>query len=216
MPRAPRPPRRKKPTADRRAAILDAALTEFARHGFAGTSTNAIAARARVAKGLVFHHFGSKEALYLTVVEEVAGEFGRRLAGYLDVAPVDLFERIFGWSQLKLEMVLEDPRRIRVLVDALADAPEAIRTQVRSRSESISRPRVDALFGSVDTSRLRPGVTPQEAIGAAMLLAGGFERLLLPAMSARADKGTGILDKTLAESRRMFELLRDGIYRQER
>lgn len=216
MPRAPRPPRRKKPTADRRAAILDAALTEFAQHGFAGTSTNAIAARARVAKGLVFHHFGSKEALYLTVVEEVAGEFGRRLAGYLDVAPVDLFERIFGWSQLKLEMVLEDPRRIRVLVDALADAPEAIRTQVRSRSESLSRPRVDALFGSVDASRLRPGVTPQEAIGAAMLLAGGFERLLIPAMSARADKGTGILDKTLAESRRMFELLRDGIYRQDR
>ncbi|VEW13372.1 HTH-type transcriptional repressor AcnR [Brevibacterium casei] len=43
--------------------ILDAAVGEFAAHGFAKTTVRAIAAAAGVSPGLVIHHFGSKEGL---------------------------------------------------------------------------------------------------------------------------------------------------------
>jgi AcrR family transcriptional regulator len=201
----------KKPV-DKRGAILDAALTEFAKHGFSGTSTNAIAARARVAKGLVFHHFDSKEALFVAVVDDVAGYFGRRMDEFVKAAPADLFERVLGWAQVKLEIIAEDPRRLRVLVNALSEAPVELKAEIRARAESMARPRMASLLQGVDTTRLRSGVTVQEAVDVLMLLSSGFESRFLPLMSARTDKGAGILERAMADTRRMFELLRDGIY----
>jgi AcrR family transcriptional regulator len=46
-----------------RARIRDAALSEFARHGYRGASIRGIARAAGVSPGLVQHHFGSKERL---------------------------------------------------------------------------------------------------------------------------------------------------------
>jgi len=53
---------------DARSRILSAALEEFALHGAEAASTNSIAASASVAKGLVFHYFGSKTELYDAVL----------------------------------------------------------------------------------------------------------------------------------------------------
>jgi TetR/AcrR family transcriptional regulator len=49
-------------------AILDAAEIEFATGGFAATTTESIAARANVVKGLIFHYFKSKDGLYEAVL----------------------------------------------------------------------------------------------------------------------------------------------------
>ncbi len=46
-----------------RARIRDAALAEFARHGFHRTTMRAVAESAAVSVGLVQHHFGTKEGL---------------------------------------------------------------------------------------------------------------------------------------------------------
>ncbi|MDJ0960421.1 MAG: TetR family transcriptional regulator [Acidimicrobiia bacterium] len=55
------------------ARIRDAAITEFAARGVAGTSIRTIAATAGVSPGLVIHHFGSKEDLRVACDEHVAG-----------------------------------------------------------------------------------------------------------------------------------------------
>lgn len=54
-------------------AILAAAEIEFATHGFAGARTEAIAERAKVVKGLLFHYFKSKEGLYEAVLTRALG-----------------------------------------------------------------------------------------------------------------------------------------------
>lgn len=65
--------------------LLSAAAVQFAEQGFAGASIASIAARAGLAKSTVFHHFGSKQALYLAVIADAASEFGRRLDDMLRV-----------------------------------------------------------------------------------------------------------------------------------
>jgi len=73
----------------RRAALLDAALVEFARHGLAGARTSAIAARAGVNKQLISHHFGGKEGLYRALIErwlEAESEYGGDAMQLADVA----------------------------------------------------------------------------------------------------------------------------------
>jgi len=54
-----------------RTRIIAAAIAEFAAHGFAGARMDRIARAATTAKGLVFHHFGSKEGLYRAVLERI-------------------------------------------------------------------------------------------------------------------------------------------------
>lgn len=66
--------RRKPGTRDAalaRDAILGAAIREFAARGLSGARMDALARDAGVAKGLVFHHFGSKEGLWKAALERI-------------------------------------------------------------------------------------------------------------------------------------------------
>jgi AcrR family transcriptional regulator len=67
-------------TTDTKAAILTAALTEFARHGFEGATTRGIAARAAVNHPLIAHHFGSKADLWKATAEYLFGLYALRMA----------------------------------------------------------------------------------------------------------------------------------------
>src|ERR1700712_5188388 len=53
---------------ERRELVVGAALTEFARSGYAGTSTEAIAKRAGISQPYVFRLFATKKDLFLAVV----------------------------------------------------------------------------------------------------------------------------------------------------
>src|SRR5258706_3748192 len=66
-----------------RAAILAAARELFARHGYAGASTRALAARAGANVATLRYHFGGKEALWLAALEEAAADPAPRLPGHL-------------------------------------------------------------------------------------------------------------------------------------
>ena len=54
-----------------RAAILNAAVIEFAREGVAGARTDAIARSAGVNKALLYYYFKDKQGLYEAVLDEV-------------------------------------------------------------------------------------------------------------------------------------------------
>ncbi len=73
----------RKSAEERREAILEVALTEFARAGFHGTSTEAIAAAAGISQPYLFRLFGTKKGLFLAVVERC---FGRTLATFEEAA----------------------------------------------------------------------------------------------------------------------------------
>jgi TetR/AcrR family transcriptional regulator, transcriptional repressor of aconitase len=54
----------------RREAILAAAKTCFAQHGYAGTTTKSVAIAAGISEGLLFKHFPTKAALYAVILDE--------------------------------------------------------------------------------------------------------------------------------------------------
>jgi AcrR family transcriptional regulator len=79
-PGAPAVPVRRRRKAARPAEILDAALVEFSRHGFAGTRISAVAIRAGVSNATVHHYFDGKEELFRAL-------FRSRLVDGLDQGP---------------------------------------------------------------------------------------------------------------------------------
>jgi len=89
----------KAPEANR-ARILAAATTEFASRGFKGASMDAIAARTQTTRALINYYFGSKERLYLAVLERVYAEIREaEIALEIeDLAPVDAIRRIVEFT----------------------------------------------------------------------------------------------------------------------
>lgn len=63
-----------------RTRLLDAAMTEFAAHGFEGSSTRAIARRAGAHQPQINYHFESKEALWRAVMDRMMDEIDAHLA----------------------------------------------------------------------------------------------------------------------------------------
>ena len=74
------PKRTKAQAADTRETLLRAARKAFTGQGFAGASLNAIAAEAGTSKGAVFHHFTSKEALFVEVWTQLQVEMDQDAA----------------------------------------------------------------------------------------------------------------------------------------
>ncbi|MBV8957824.1 MAG: TetR family transcriptional regulator [Actinobacteria bacterium] len=92
--------RRQEYKAATRRALVQSAVRLFSTRGFAETTLNDVATRARVTKGAVYHHFESKEALFLaalelvderTVVEIAAATEGTRSAWTAAIAALDAF-----------------------------------------------------------------------------------------------------------------------------
>jgi len=85
--------------ANRRAAtiasIISAASELFSARGFAATSIDDIASRARVAKGAVYHHFESKEQIFQRVFEQMTGALAAEVAASAAAGKsiLDRFER---------------------------------------------------------------------------------------------------------------------------
>jgi AcrR family transcriptional regulator len=66
--------------AERRQAIIDAALDEFVARGFAATRLDDVAKRAGVAKGTIYLHFKDKEALFQELIRTALVPLIGRLA----------------------------------------------------------------------------------------------------------------------------------------
>ena len=62
-------PRQRVPASERRNALIDAAVHEFAHGGLHGTPVDRIARRVGVAQPYVFSLFGSKRELFMAAVE---------------------------------------------------------------------------------------------------------------------------------------------------
>lgn len=101
------------------AALVDAARELFARDGYDATSLDAVAARANMTKGAVYHHFDGKrqlfEAVFTREVEQLATPLVEAYARKKD--PWDAFKA--GCRAFLDECLDPDLQRI-VLLDALA------------------------------------------------------------------------------------------------
>jgi TetR/AcrR family transcriptional regulator len=69
MPPPATPPERQRDPERTRAEILEVATTEFAERGFSGARVDEIADRMRTTKRMIYYYFGSKERLYVAVLE---------------------------------------------------------------------------------------------------------------------------------------------------
>jgi AcrR family transcriptional regulator len=147
-----------------REAILASARRLFAQHGYDRASLRAIAADAGVDSALVAHFFGSKQRLFVEVVE-LPFDPARALPEILAGDPAGVGHRL---AELVLSL-LEDPdsrSRMTGIVRAAASEPEAARMVRELLLREVWRPAAEIL-GSGD-AELRMNLVGSQVVGLVM------------------------------------------------
>lgn len=137
--------------ADRsQAAILLAARDEFANHGLAGARVDRIAERADVNKRLIYYYFGSKDELFLAVLERTYAdirEAEQRL--HLDeVEPVEAIRQLISFTW---HYYLEHPEFITLLNSE--NLHKAVHLKRSERIQEMNSPLVQLLDGILERGR---------------------------------------------------------------
>jgi AcrR family transcriptional regulator len=156
---SPKTTRQRIPAAERRDALIEAAMHEFAASGYHGTPVDRIARSVGVAQPYVFSLFGSKRELFMAAVDrgfERVGELLTRAADTYDAdnAPEDY--SVLKWMGNTYVETLRDDRDMLMLqLQAYAACDdEVIRDRVRTNYARLVR-HVELLAGdSVDQEQL--------------------------------------------------------------
>jgi AcrR family transcriptional regulator len=142
--------RKPKAPAANRAGIVAAALDEFAARGFKGASMDAIAARTHTTRALINYYFGSKEKLYIAVLEQVYGEI-REAEGKLDLdhlAPAEAVRRIVEFTYT---YYVEHEGFVRLVVAENQARGRHLRKSKMMRT--LNRPIIDRLARVIERGR---------------------------------------------------------------
>lgn len=139
-------------TADqRRAAIVEVAVVEFARRGFEATTTDAVARRAGITQPYVIRLFGTKRDLFLAAVDRALGEVRRVFAVAADTAPPSHCMQAICASY---GTVLADRDLLLMQLHAMAAADDpGIRDRVAGHMSAIRRQVADATGAGDDAMR---------------------------------------------------------------
>jgi AcrR family transcriptional regulator len=132
-----KPSRQRVPASERRDALIDAAVHEFAQTGFHGTAVDRIARRVGVAQPYVFSLFGSKRELFLAAVERGFAQVRELMTRAHDefdpsIALPDT-DALTAMGNAYVEMLSTDRDKLMLQLQAYAACDdEVVRERVRS------------------------------------------------------------------------------------
>jgi AcrR family transcriptional regulator len=166
--RASGPPTRRsrapKRNADKtRERILLVAIDEFAAEGYSGARVETICRAAHANPRMLYHHFGDKDGLYLSVLEEVIGELRREelkiAANHQKLEPFEGIMQLFDFIDRHFG---EHPEFIQLL-----SGENLLRARFLRRSDKapiVTSPLVDLIDGLLRRGEhqgvIRPGIEP--------------------------------------------------------
>ena len=143
------------------ADILDVAMREFAEKGLAGARIDDIAEAMRTSKRMIYYYFGSKEGLYIRVLEEAYRRMREmELELHLeDLPPEAALRKLVGFT---VDYQLEHPEYIRLVM-----TENIHRGAYMAQSKLIQKMNVPAIEGlravyerGVQAGVFRPGLDP--------------------------------------------------------
>lgn len=140
--------------------VLQAARELFAEHGVDGVSMQDIATRAGVSKANVFHHFASKETLYIAVLRDCAGQPSVQVSDLIaSEAPFE--QRLLALMRGKISDMQADESATRLVMRELSETSDerACHLVQQIFSEEI-KARLAFFSDAQARGELRPNVPP--------------------------------------------------------
>jgi len=139
---------------DRRAELIEKAANLFGERGYANTSMRDISAAFGILHGSIYHHFGSKEELFITVYASGVDRFVNDVEKAIEPL-TDPWQRLEAACVAHLEaLLMRESPAATVLADWSANYSDSMRTALVAQ-----RDRYEKVFSKLtDAVDLPPGV----------------------------------------------------------
>ena len=142
-------------------AILAAGEEEFAGKGLAGARVDAIAEQAGANKRMLYYYFGSKEDLYVAVLERAYSEM-RQAENQLNLTELEPLDAIRKLVEFKFDYYLEHPRIIRLLAGENMQNATFLKhsRRLREMQNSLDDVLHAVLAAGEEKGLVKPGIDP--------------------------------------------------------
>lgn len=138
---------------------MDSALAEFSGQGYGASSINTICAAQNISKGIVYHYFATKDALFLACVEECF----RRLTDYirenLSQEGGTPEAQLRDYFALRTTFFREAPVYQRIFCDAVVAPPVHLRREIQAGKADFDALNLKILEDILRPLPLRPDVS---------------------------------------------------------
>ena len=149
------------PVADKRSAVLQAALGLFSRYGLHGTSVDQVAARAGVSKSNLLYYFANKEELYVCVLRDLLDVWLAPLREFS--AEQDPSQVIADYIRRKLVVSRDSPDASRLFCLEIIQGAPLMRDELDRELRELVIEKSAVIQAWVDAGRLAP-VDPQHLL----------------------------------------------------
>lgn len=137
--------------------ILSAAIEEFGVHGYSAGSINRICGHG-IQKGLIYHNFKDKDALYLACVQQSCEKILREM----DDANADL--EFLEHMKLRMQLWVRFPLESHIFFEALLSPPKKLIPQLQTILEPWEAMTRRVYYRLLPHLTLRTGVSEKEAL----------------------------------------------------
>lgn len=137
--------------------ILMAAIQEFGSNGYKGASLNAVC-ESGISKGLVYHNFKNKDALYLSCVELCFQSLTKCLK------EADIGNDLEKYMRVRMEYFKKHEMEAHIFFEAVLQPPETLYPQICILKKEFDELNKEIYREILDAIQLREEITYDEAM----------------------------------------------------
>ena len=194
---------------ERKDLIRNSAMLEFGESTFQKTSADAIAKRAGVSKGLLFHYFKDKRELYLYLYDYALKVCLRKFfAQIYALAETDFFALLELGHQTKMEMVRRHPGLFRFVMRTYYERDSVLTPKLRQGLDDLMEQATEEFIRRVDVWKFKEGADPRQVIRLLTLMSEG---MLARTGASTAQEIEALYQEYLAYA----DMLRRHLYKEE-
>ena len=147
-----------------RRRILDGALAEFSAQGYGGSSINTICAAQNLSKGIVYHYFATKDALYLACMEECFRRLTEYVRANFSAEDGRIEAQLEKYFSVRMAFFRENPVYQRLYCEAVTTPPAHLISNIRACRQDFDAFNVQILEKLLGSIALRSGISMADAI----------------------------------------------------
>lgn len=198
--------------AEKRLRLINSAMKEFGANSFDKASTNVIVKEAGISKGLLYHYFETKEALFDYLVIFTLKSMGEAIVDRVDWVNGDLIERMQSVIYIKLEILKQYPNMLdfgKVMfgsktVDEIKNITDQYVPNIHSKVYS----------HNIDYSLFKENIDVARAVKMIQLFLDGYSEQVLKKFK-KSIESTGEIKDEMDELSQYLEMYREAFYKKE-
>ncbi len=154
--------------------IINAGFEVFAQNEYKKASTEDVAAKAGISKGLLFYYFHNKKALYLFLYDYAYKAISEQVVDSRFYEITDVFELLAYATERKYSLLILSPYITDFVMRAFYSQKEPVSEDLNKKFMDATADMFASYFTKMDYSKFKDDVNPMEIMQMLMWMADGY------------------------------------------